>query len=90
METIRALRQSDPQALAQVPAVFTRLYSLPIDDRILETASAFLDPLLRTLDAIHLAAAVILGAPKLSFVSYDRRLLAAAEERGLDALAPGA
>jgi hypothetical protein len=39
--------------------------------------------------AIHLATARALGAPRLSFVAYDKRLLTAAEEHGLDALAPG-
>lgn len=88
-ETIRALRRSDPPALPRVPAVFTRLYSLPVDDRVLELAGAFEDPLLRTLDAIHLATARALGAPRLSFVTYDQRLLAAAAGQGFDAVDPG-
>lgn len=88
-ETIRALRRSDPLALPRVPAVFTRLFSLPVDDRVLELAGAFEDPLLRTLDAIHLATARALGAPHLNLVTYDKRLLAAAAGQGFEAVAPG-
>lgn len=43
---------------------------------------------LRSLDAIHVAAALSLGAALAYFVSYDKRLLAAAEEHGLPVAAP--
>jgi predicted nucleic acid-binding protein len=40
----------------------------------------------RSLDALHLAAAVAVGRPTV--VSYDERLGAAARELGLDSVAP--
>ncbi len=43
---------------------------------------------LRSLDAIHVAAAQSLGAALASFVSYDKRLLAAASEHGLPIVSP--
>jgi uncharacterized protein len=88
-ESMRALWRSDPLALPQLPAVLTRLFSVPVDDRVLELAGAFEDPLLRTLDAIHLATARLLGAPKLSLVTYDQRLLTIADRHGYEAVAPG-
>jgi predicted nucleic acid-binding protein len=89
-ETHRALRRSDPSALSQVPSVLSRLFVLPVNDRILDLAGNFTDPLLRTLDAVHLATARLLGAPGLSFVTYDKRLLAAATGEGFESVAPGA
>lgn len=89
VETIRALRRSDPQALPQVSEVLSRVFLLPVDDRILEAAGALLDPLVRTLDAIHLATVQVLGAPRITVVSYDKRLLAAVSEQGFNAAAPG-
>lgn len=43
---------------------------------------------LRSLDAIHVAAALSLGAALEYFVSYDKRLIAAAEEHGLPVAMP--
>jgi uncharacterized protein len=88
-EANRALRRSDPSALPQLPAVLSRLFLLPVSERILDLAGSFSDPLLRTLDAVHLATARVLGAPRLSFVTYDKRLLAAAAGEGFESVAPG-
>lgn len=43
---------------------------------------------LRSLDAIHVAAALRLGAALSSFVSYDKRLIAIAEEHGVNVAMP--
>lgn len=89
-ETVRALRRHDPAALPRVPALLDRLHLLPIDTRILERAEALPDPLLRTLEAIHLATALALGVPELTFVTYDRRLSGVVTEHGLTVAAPSA
>lgn len=58
-----------------------------MDEDLLDTAGALDLPGLRSLDAIHLASAafVSLNDP---FVSYDRRQRQAAEEFGLETVAP--
>ena len=92
-EVPRALRRSDPGRLAAVPTVLAKLSRVPMDDTVLATAAAYADPMLRTLDAIHLASAqtlVLEGLPLTALVTYDRRLLAAASEVGLATAAPGA
>jgi predicted nucleic acid-binding protein len=62
---------------------------LPVDRAILAAAGALEEPVLRALDAIHLAAAIDLS-PIDAFVSYDERQSAAARLAGLRAVDPGA
>jgi hypothetical protein len=57
---------------------------LPVDRAILAAAGALDEPVLRALDAIHLAAAIDLS-PIDAFVSYDERQSAAARLAGLRA-----
>jgi uncharacterized protein len=62
---------------------------LPLDRALLSVAGALAEPVLRTLDAIHIAAAVDVS-PIHAFVSYDERQSAAARLAGLRTAAPGA
>ena len=93
VEVPRALRRSAPQALVGVPSALSRLYRVEIDATIRATAAAYEDGLLRTLDAIHLATAQVLAgradAQMEAFVTYDKRLLAAAHAVGLPVASPG-
>jgi uncharacterized protein len=92
-EVPRALRRTDPGRLAAVPTVLAKLNRVPMDDTVLATAAAYQDPMLRTLDAIHLASAqtlVLEGLPLTALVTYDKRLLVAAADAGLATAAPGA
>ncbi|WP_235926075.1 PIN domain-containing protein [Actinokineospora pegani] len=73
--------------------MIARLHRAQITEIIRATAAAYLDPRLRSLDAIHLATAQVLAAdaenPLHAFVSYDKRLLDAAEAEGMPVAAPG-
>jgi uncharacterized protein len=60
---------------------------LPLDGPLLAAAGALPEPALRALDAIHVAAAIDLGAID-AFVSYDERQSAAARLAGLRTAAP--
>lgn len=91
VELPRALRQTEPALLADVPATVARVARYDIDGVVRAAAAAYPDPDLRSLDAIHLATArSIFGHRLAAFVSYDRRLLAAAAEAGLPSESPGA
>ena len=83
-ETIRALRHSghgDHTGAAR--RLFSTLRLVRLDEPLLDRAGD-LDPLtLRSLDAIHLAAAIALGSDLGVFVTYDERLGDAARGRGL-------
>jgi uncharacterized protein len=61
---------------------------LPLDRPLLLAAGALAEPALRTLDAIHVAAAVDIS-PLDAFVSYDERQAAAARLAGLRTVHPG-
>jgi predicted nucleic acid-binding protein len=62
----------------------------PIDPTVLREATALPDPLLRSLDAIHVATAVQLRPLLDAFVTYDHRQAAIAREVGLRVVSPGA
>jgi predicted nucleic acid-binding protein len=95
-EVPRAVRRAaahDPRLPAEVllqrsSDVLETLALLPLDRAVLLAAGAFAEPALRTLDAIHIAAATDL-APTDGFVSYDERQAAAARLAGLRTIAPG-
>lgn len=56
--------------------------------RIGERAAAIAPPMVRTLDAIHLATAISIGTSLTSFVTYDDRLADAARALGLPVVSP--
>lgn len=90
VELPHALRRAQPQLVAAVPAVLQRIALYEIDELVRATAAAYPDVHLRPLDAIHLATAhAALGDALTAFVSYDKRLLAAAEAIGLPVAQPG-
>ncbi len=92
VELPRALRRSSPGVLDAVAGVLARLCRVDINAAVRATAAAYADPMLRSLDAIHLATADVLFASDkkiTAFVTYDKRLAAAAVALGLPVTAPG-
>lgn len=95
-EVPRAIRRAaahDPALeleplIARAEELLDAVALLPIDRAILAAAGALEEPVLRALDAIHLAAAIDLS-PIDAFVSYDERQSAAARLAGLRAVSPG-
>lgn len=78
-----------PTVTARADAVLERLALMPVDDAVLRDAARLEPADLRTLDAIHLAAARSLLPDLAGVVTYDRRLGLAATAAGLDVMAPG-
>ncbi len=90
VELPRAVRRTEPALLAAVPGVLGRIAVYEIDELVRTTAAAYEQPAIRSLDAIHLATAdAVLGDDLTAFVTYDRRLLVAAEDLGLPIASPG-
>lgn len=72
----------------RVIRLFAGLSVLPLTDRHLRDA-VDVDPLaIRSLDAIHLAAAGSVGEQLGVLVSYDRRMLSSAREAGIETASP--
>ncbi len=87
--TARA-REQQRQVLAprDVTALLSTTVEMVLTERVRQTASTLAPPDLRTLDAIHVASALALGADLAGVVTYDLRMRQAAEKRRLPVLAP--
>jgi uncharacterized protein len=88
VEVIRAVRQHGPAAIARASRLLERVALLRLDDLLLDAAAAHDGANLRSLDAIHLAAARAVGDDLAEVVTYDQRMTAAAGELGLAVMAP--
>jgi uncharacterized protein len=87
-EVVRAVRDLGPRAEATAQAALRDMNLIALDDNILDQA-AILDPrILRSLDAIHIAAALSIGNDLDEVVSYDRRMLEGARLLGLPIASP--
>jgi predicted nucleic acid-binding protein len=87
-ELARAMIAAGEAAVRRGRDVLTRLELIRINDRVLNDAGR-LQPLeLRSLDAIHLATAALLGDELSAFVTYDDRMAEAARSRGWRVVQP--
>jgi predicted nucleic acid-binding protein len=73
--------------IARAGQTIDSLALAPLDRGLLLAAGALAEPVLRALDAIHVAAAAALG-PIDAFVTYNERQAAAARLAGLRTLSP--
>ena len=89
VEVLRAARRVGDQVLAEARAVVGDLDLVPLDRAVQDVACDIGAPVLRTLDALHLASALLLGETLTEFVAYDRRLADAARAAGLVVATPG-
>jgi predicted nucleic acid-binding protein len=87
VEVLRAARPHGAAAVATARALIARLDLVQLDDELLDLA-AELDGPLRSIDAIHVAAAMELGEGLAALVTYDRQMTRAAESLGLPVAAP--
>lgn len=88
VEGRRAAARYGPVALARARAALSTVTLLPIDDATLEAAAELEPSELRSLDALHLAAAVSLAGDLGRVYCYDIRLATAARALGLDVRQP--
>ena len=89
-ELIRAAyRTGAPQAIQDARTVLATLDILALTDRLLDEAGTLPPPELRTLDAIHLAGARMIGAKLEAVLTYDGRMYDAARAAGLPVARPG-
>ncbi len=89
VEVLRAARRVGSRVQAEARVLLGDLDLVPLDRAVQDLASDLGDPLLRTLDALHLASAVLLAEHLTALVAYDHRLVSAARSEGLNVAAPG-
>lgn len=88
-ELMRAVRRAAPDSVQAARAVLDGLILLSVGTATFEDAGRLSPDALRTLDAVHLAAALGLGDDLEGVVTYDDRLAEAAHHHGIPVIAPG-
>lgn len=90
VEVVRAVIIGGPAALAQARRQLSRLDQILLSTDVLDRATMLAPNVpLRSLDAIHLAAAQVVGADLRSLVTYDLRMAEAAQDVGIAVETPG-
>ncbi|MGH8980602.1 MAG: type II toxin-antitoxin system VapC family toxin [Acidimicrobiales bacterium] len=89
-EILRASRRAEARASTEARAVIADADLVSLDRGVQDLACEIGDPPLRTLDALHLASAVLPGDGLTAFAAFDRRLLGAARSAGLPIVFPDA
>ena len=87
-ELLRVTRRIAPDLMVQARAILAALVLLTLSTELCERAAILEPRLLRSLDAIHLAAAMEMGDDLRGLVTYDHRLAAGAESLGIEVLTP--
>lgn len=73
-EVARALLPRGAEAVRRGQDVLSRINLVRVNDRVLHLAGELPPPTLRSLDAIHLATATLMGASLARLVTYDVRM----------------
>ncbi|MDP9116394.1 MAG: type II toxin-antitoxin system VapC family toxin [Actinomycetota bacterium] len=90
VEVVRATRRLDTAVVPAARALVSQLDLIPLNGGLIEEATDAGEPILRTLDAIHLASALSICSELTAFVAYDNRLLTAAQDAGIEPTSPAA
>jgi hypothetical protein len=88
VEVIRAVTQAMPAALPDARDLLLAFTYVSVDDEIVDAAMNEPDRMLRSLGAVHLATARVLGPDLDGLATYDDRLAAAARDAGIPVVQP--
>ena len=89
VEVVRAVLGGGLPAVAKARRLLGRVHVVPLDRALLDDAATLgAGDVLRSLDAIHLAAAFRLGPELGAVVTYDERMTRSANALGLPLAAP--
>lgn len=88
VEARRGALRKAPRTIPRVDVFLSGVDLVGVTAAIVETASRLPDPLLRSLDAIHVATAMLLGSDVDALVSYDNRMLSAAQAYDIPTACP--
>jgi uncharacterized protein len=80
---MRAVTRTVPNRVGRARDIIRGIALLRIDDEIVDSAESLRPATMRSLDAIHLASAHMLGRQLKAFIVYDARMAEAASALGL-------
>jgi len=87
-ELLRATRRSAPEHMVQARAVLDSLILVMLSTAVCERAAQLEPDMMRSLDALHLAAALEIGDELEGLVTYDQRLADGAASLGVNSITP--
>jgi predicted nucleic acid-binding protein len=87
-EVLRALLHAGDEAISRGRDALRRVDLVRVNDRFLDEAGSLLPAHVRSLDAIHLVTAHLLGTDLRQLVTYDGRMANAARDLGLTVAQP--
>jgi predicted nucleic acid-binding protein len=87
-ELVRAVAPNGAQAITDARDLLNRLDTVTLTRQLLDDAGTLLPLRLRSLDAIHLAAARRAGDALRAVITYDTRMLSAAADLGISTASP--
>ena len=88
-EVVRALRHSgNDRQVPKARRLLRAVHMVQLDEPLLDRAGELDPPDLRSLDSVHLAAALAIGPDLAVVFAYDTRLEQAAEAYGLKVASP--
>lgn len=89
VEVLRAVRRASlPRLMTEARRHLEGIHLIRLDDELLDRAADLDPPAMRSLDAIHLAAAMSLGDDLAAVITYDERMSAGAHALGLPVFSP--
>ena len=87
-ELLRSTKRAATQHMVQARAILDSLVLLTLTTTVCERAAMLEPELLRSLDALHLAAALEAGDELEGMVTYDQRMAEAARALGISVATP--
>jgi len=88
-EVQRAINRRQPDSWDDAWQMMNKLSRITLDRDMYDLAGRLQPARLRSLDAIHVAAALSIGSDLTAVVTYDKRLAEAAQLNGIPVLSPG-
>ena len=90
VEIIRVLHKITPEKIAQAQVILAGIDLTPLNPAILSAAENFAPAItLKSLDALHVASVLFLGAAVEGLITYDKAMIMNAKELGIKVVSPG-
>ena len=90
IEIIRVLHKIAPEKIAQAQVILAGIDLTPLNPAILSAAENFAPAItLKSLDALHVASVIFLGAAVEGLITYDKATIKNAKELGITVVSPG-